>query len=47
MHMDMYMYIDEEKRKEKKRLQVAGSILVWGIMIIVAAFLASRSLLIG
>ena len=45
MHMDMY--IDEEKIKEKKRLQVAGSILIWGIMIIVAAFLASRSLIIG
>lgn len=45
MHMDMY--IDEEKMKEKKRLQVAGSILIWGLLIIVAAFLASRSLVIG
>lgn len=45
MHMEMY--IDEEKRKEKKRLQMAGSILIWGIMIVVAAFLASRSLVMG
>lgn len=45
MHMDMY--IDEEKMREKKRLKAAGSILIWGIMIIVAAFLASRSLMIG
>lgn len=41
------IYIDEEKKKEKKCLQIAGSILIWIIMIGVSVFLASRSLVIG
>lgn len=43
MHADMY--IDDERRREKKRLRIAGSIFIWGVMIVVAAFLASRSLI--
>ena len=45
--MDMYIYIDEEKLKEKKRLRVAGSILIWIILIGVSVFFASRALMIG
>lgn len=41
------IYIDEEKRKEKKRLQIAGSILIWIVMIGLSVFLASRSLMVG
>ncbi len=38
------IYIDEESRKEKKRLRVAGGILIWAVMIGVSVFFASRSL---
>lgn len=43
MYRDIYM--DEERRKEKKRLQLAGSIVAWAFMIGISVFLASRSLM--
>ena len=45
--MDIGMYIDDEEKREKRRLLLAGRVIIWVIMIGVSIFLASQSLIIS
>lgn len=44
--MQMRIYIDEEEKKEKRRLRTVGGIILWILMIGVSIILASRSLVL-
>lgn len=44
--MQMRIYIDEEEKKEKRRLRRVGGIILWILMIGVSIILASRSLVL-
>lgn len=45
--MDIGMYIDEDEKREKRRLLQAGRVIIWVIMIGISIFLASQSLIIS
>lgn len=44
--MDIGMYIEEDEKRQKRRLFLAGRVILWVIMIGISVFLASRSLII-
>lgn len=43
----MNMYIDGNEKREKKRLLTAGSTIIWIVMVGLALFIASQSLVVA